>query len=54
MKLHDIMPQAMLFMRGLNAGISHNPLESITNDDTELCVQAFEGLLQQLTQELNG
>ena len=54
MKLHDIMPQAMLFMRGLNAGISHNPLESITNDDTELCVRAFEGLLQQLTQELNG
>uniref|UniRef100_UPI004047629B hydantoinase/carbamoylase family amidase n=1 Tax=Orrella sp. TaxID=1921583 RepID=UPI004047629B len=54
MKLHDIMPQAMLFMRGLNAGISHNPLESITNDDTELCVRAFEGLLQQLTLELNG
>lgn len=52
MKLHDIMPQAMLFMRGLNAGISHNPLESVTNDDTALCVQAFEGLLQQLTQEL--
>ncbi len=23
MKLHEIMPQAMLFMRGLNAGISH-------------------------------
>ena len=31
MKLHEVMPQAMLFMRGLNAGISHNPLESITN-----------------------
>ena len=54
MKLHDIMPQAMLFMRGLNAGISHNPLESVTNDDTALCVQAFEGLLQQLTQELKS
>ena len=36
MKLHEVMPQAMLFVRGLNAGISHNPLESITNDDTEL------------------
>ncbi len=48
MKLHEIMPQAMLFMRGLNAGISHNPLESITNDDTELCVQAFQNLLDQL------
>ncbi len=54
MKLHDIMPQAMLFMRGLNAGISHNPLEAVTNDDTALCVQAFEGLLQQLTQELKS
>ena len=48
MKLHEIMPQAMLFLRGLNAGISHNPLESITNDDTDLCVRAFQNLLDQL------
>ena len=48
MKLHEIMPQAMLFIRGLNAGISHNPLESITNDDTELCLRAFQTLLDQL------
>ena len=34
MKLHEAMPQAMLFVRGENAGISHNPLESTTNDDT--------------------
>jgi N-carbamoyl-L-amino-acid hydrolase len=51
MKLHEIMPQAMLFMRGLNAGISHNPLESITNDDTELCVRAFQNLLDHLATE---
>jgi N-carbamoyl-L-amino-acid hydrolase len=51
MKLHEIMPQAMLFMRGLNAGISHNPLESITNHDTELCVRAFQHLLEQLAAE---
>jgi N-carbamoyl-L-amino-acid hydrolase len=51
MKLHELMPQAMLFMRGLNAGISHNPLESITNDDTELCVGAFANLLEQLATE---
>ena len=51
MKLHELMPQAMLFMRGLNAGISHNPLESITNDDTELCVRAFMKLLEQLATE---
>lgn len=48
MKLHEVMPQAMLFLRGLNAGISHNPLEGITNDDTELCVRAFAHLLEQL------
>ena len=51
MKLHELMPQAMLFMRGLNAGISHNPLESITNDDTELCVRAFQNLLDNLATE---
>ncbi|MFM2399064.1 MAG: hypothetical protein RL341_1221 [Pseudomonadota bacterium] len=52
MKLHEIMPQAMLFVRGLNSGISHNPLESSTNDDIELAVAAFDHLLHQLTQEL--
>jgi N-carbamoyl-L-amino-acid hydrolase len=41
MKLAEVMPQAMLFLRELNSGISHNPLEAITNDDTELCVRAF-------------
>jgi N-carbamoyl-L-amino-acid hydrolase len=51
MKLHEVMPQAMLFMRGLNAGISHNPLESITNDDTELVVRAFMHLLETLATE---
>lgn len=51
MKLHEVMPQAMLFQRGLNAGISHNPLEAITNDDTELAVRAFQHLLDQLARE---
>ena len=51
MKLHEIMPQAMLFGRGLNAGISHNPLESITGDDADLCVRAFQHLLAQLATE---
>ena len=51
MKMHEIMPQAMLFMRGLNAGISHNPLEAITNDDAELCVNAFQNLLDQFAME---
>jgi N-carbamoyl-L-amino-acid hydrolase len=48
MKLHEAMPQAMLFVRGGNAGISHNPLESISNDDAQLCVDAFMHLLQTL------
>jgi N-carbamoyl-L-amino-acid hydrolase len=48
MKLHERMPQAMLFMRGGNSGISHNPLETITADDTELCVAAFQRLLEDL------
>jgi N-carbamoyl-L-amino-acid hydrolase len=48
MKLHELMPQAMLFMRGLNAGISHNPLEAVTTDDTELCVRAFQHLIEHL------
>ena len=52
MKLHEVMPQAMLFVRGENAGISHNPLESITSDDAELCVRAFSHLLGQLESEL--
>ena len=51
MKLHELMPQAMLFMRGGNAGISHNPLETITNDDAELVVRAFQQLLDQLATE---
>jgi N-carbamoyl-L-amino-acid hydrolase len=48
MKLHEVMPQAMLFVRGLNAGISHNPLESSTNHDIDLSVRAFQHLLEQL------
>ena len=51
MKLHEAMPQAMLFVRGLNAGISHNPLESSTNDDMQLAVDAFMHLLNELAAE---
>ncbi len=48
MKLHEVMPQAMLFVRGGNAGISHNPLETISADDAELCVAAFQHLCEHL------
>ncbi len=51
MKLHEVMPQAMLFVRGQNSGISHNPLESTTSDDMQLAVDAFLALLHQLADE---
>ncbi len=51
MKLHAVMPQAMLFVRGQSAGISHNPLESTTSDDMQLAVEAFQQLLDQLAQD---
>jgi N-carbamoyl-L-amino-acid hydrolase len=31
----------MLFVRGENQGISHNPLECTTADDIQLAIQAF-------------
>ena len=51
MKLHEVMPQAMLFVRGQNSGISHNPLESTTSDDMQLAVEAFMHLVDQLAGE---
>jgi beta-ureidopropionase / N-carbamoyl-L-amino-acid hydrolase len=52
MKLHEILPQAMLFTRGENAGISHNPLESTSSHDIDLCVAAFRTLLTQLSNDM--
>ena len=51
MKLAEVMPQAMLFVRGENAGISHNPLESSTADDMQLAVEAFLHVIDQLEDE---
>ena len=51
MKMHEAMPQAMLFTRGENASISHNPLESTTSHDMDLCAEAFQTLLTQLSQD---
>ena len=48
MKLHEVMPQAMLFVRGQNSGISHNPLESTTGSDMQLAIEAFMNLLDGL------
>ena len=49
MKLHDLMPQAMLFVRGENQGISHNPLECTTADDIQLAIQAFSLLMDEFS-----
>jgi N-carbamoyl-L-amino-acid hydrolase len=51
MKLHEVMPQAMLFVRGQNSGISHNPLESTSSHDIQLAYEALLTLLLQLGQE---
>jgi len=48
MKLARILPQAMLFVRGGNQGISHNPLETVTSDDAALAVRALQRLLDDL------
>lgn len=48
MQLHRVMPQAMLFVRGENQGISHNPLESTTADDMQLAIHAFQSILELL------
>lgn len=42
MKLHKILPQAMLFVRGEHNGISHNPAESTDSYDLQLAFEAFE------------
>ena len=50
MKMAELCPQAMLFARCGNGGISHNPLETMTRDDAQLAVQAFVELLGLLEQ----
>jgi beta-ureidopropionase / N-carbamoyl-L-amino-acid hydrolase len=51
MKLAEAMPQSMLFVRGENAGISHNPLESSTASDMQLAVEAFTHVLEEIAAE---
>jgi len=54
MQLHRIMPQAMLFVRGMNGGISHNPLECSTNDDMQQAVDAFTHVLGQVAHSVSS
>jgi N-carbamoyl-L-amino-acid hydrolase len=48
MKIGEAMPQAMLFVRGENSGVSHNPLESTTADDMQLAIEAYMRMLEEL------
>lgn len=48
MKMHHLLPQAMLFVRGENEGISHNPLESTHRDDMQLTLQILEHVWNRL------
>jgi N-carbamoyl-L-amino-acid hydrolase len=52
MKLHEVMPQAMLFVRGQNSGISHNPRESTTRDDIQLAALAMQRLLDDVANDI--
>ncbi|MDI9336628.1 MAG: 2-oxo-4-hydroxy-4-carboxy-5-ureidoimidazoline decarboxylase [Gammaproteobacteria bacterium] len=52
MQLAHLLPQSMLFVRGENSGISHNPLESTHADDIQLGYEAFMNLLINLNQEI--
>ena len=52
MKLHEVMPQAMLFVRGQNYGISHNPRESTTSNDIQLAALAMQRLLDDLANDI--
>ncbi|WP_028312647.1 2-oxo-4-hydroxy-4-carboxy-5-ureidoimidazoline decarboxylase [Derxia gummosa] len=45
MRMADLCPQAMLFVRCGHNGISHHPLEMLTADDAELAVTLFLDLL---------
>jgi N-carbamoyl-L-amino-acid hydrolase len=52
MKMHQVMPQAMLFVRGENQGISHNPLECTTADDIQLSINALASFIHHMSQEV--
>jgi N-carbamoyl-L-amino-acid hydrolase len=43
------MPQAILFVRGENQGISHNPLEFTTANGIQLAIQAFSLLMKKFS-----
>ncbi|MBM3378787.1 MAG: allantoate amidohydrolase [Betaproteobacteria bacterium] len=48
MRMAQLCPQAMLFLRCGNGGISHNPLETVTADDAQLAVESIARMLEVL------
>jgi len=51
MRMAALFPQAMLFVRCGNGGISHNPLETITDDDAQLAFDAFWSFLENFSHD---
>ncbi|MBM3369595.1 MAG: 2-oxo-4-hydroxy-4-carboxy-5-ureidoimidazoline decarboxylase [Betaproteobacteria bacterium] len=51
MRMAALFPQAMLFVRCGHGGISHNPLESITDDDTQLAFDALWSFLENFSHD---
>jgi len=54
MKMHVAMPQAMLFVRGGNGGISHNPLETMTADDADIAARVLLDFLRRTAGQCEG
>ncbi|NCW52124.1 MAG: M20/M25/M40 family metallo-hydrolase, partial [Betaproteobacteria bacterium] len=46
MRMASLFPQAMLFVRCGNGGISHNPLETMTDDDAQIAFDALWSFLE--------
>jgi acetylornithine deacetylase/succinyl-diaminopimelate desuccinylase-like protein len=46
MELVNIAPMAMLFVRCGNGGISHNPLETMTEDDAQTATSVLLHFLE--------
>jgi allantoate deiminase len=53
MMFADIIPTAMLFLR-CKGGISHNPAESVSAEDTDLALRALLAFLDTLAEDFDG
>jgi N-carbamoyl-L-amino-acid hydrolase len=54
MMIAKVAPVSMLFVRCGNGGVSHNPLETVTDEDVQLAAQVTETFLLGLARTLDG